>query len=223
MAKNVLECTGRYNGLVRNGIGGSLDQPCANSLGVQLYCNQTDVDAWNDTAFGLYVRVRSEWNATAKAHTIPPEVEQYVTSLETDYCTPNAEGQCETYWLPESSWWDTAWNSQASALIAKWCARAACALELLDNVRNIEAPIESTQQNAELDEHLAKGAGKLGEGLGEAIGGLGKGAGDAIGGLGKGAGGALDGLGKGLSIVPIALGVAAVGATVIGAVVLLRK
>src|SRR5688572_20225426 len=175
MAKNVLQCTGRHNGLVRNGLGGSLDQPCANNLGVQLYCNQADVDAWNDTAYGLFVRVRADWNFTNKMASIPPEVEHYVTLLEKDYCTPNSEGHCETYWLPESSWYDVAWNAQASAIIAKWCARAACAIELLENVRNVEGPVESAQQNAELDEHLAKGAGELAGGVGEAIGGLGKG------------------------------------------------
>lgn len=219
MPKNVLECTGRYNGLVRNGFGGNLDRPCANDWDLQLYCNTADVDTWNDTAATLFTRVRAEWNATAKQMAIPPEVENYITQLEKDYCTNDSEGYCEKYWLPESSWWDIAWNAQAAVTIAKWCARAACALELLDNVRDIESPIESTQENTEIVEEIAEGIGAVGEGIGA----LGEGLGEAVGGLGKGAGDALGGLGKGLAWLPFAAGAVGLGAVVAGGIYLLRR
>jgi|JI9StandDraft_1071089.scaffolds.fasta_scaffold14773_4 hypothetical protein len=219
MPKNILECTGRYNDLVRNGIGGNLNKVCANDWDIQLYCNQPDVDTWNAAATSLFHRVRAEWNATAKEMVIPPEVVNYITQLEKDYCTTDSEGYCEKFWLPESSWYDVSWNAQAAATIAKWCARAACALELLDNVRNVEAPLESGQENTELPEAVAEGLGDLAGGLG----GLAGGVGDAIGGLGKGAGDALGGLGQGLAWLPIAIGTVGLGVVIVGGIYLSRR
>jgi hypothetical protein len=215
---NILQCTGRYDELVNNGIGGTLDKPCSNAWGIQLYCNDTDVETWLATAASLFTRVRAEWNATAKeGKVIPPEVVNFVTQLENDYCK-TSDGYCETFWLPESSWYDVVWNTKAAATIAKWCARAACALELLDNVRAIEAPIESAPENTDVSEDLAEGLGGLAEGLGGLAGGLG----DAIGGIGKGAGDALGGLGTGLAWLPFAVGTVGVG-VIVGGIYLLRR
>jgi hypothetical protein len=223
---NTLTCTGRYSGLARNGIGGNLNKPCGNDWDIQLYCNQADVDAWRTTAESLFHRVRAEWNATAKAHTIPTEVATYITQMENEYCSADADGLCVKYWLPESSWWDVNWNAQASSAIAKWCARAACALELLDNVRDIQGPIEATQENTEISPDIAegigavgKGLGAVGEGLGEAIGAVGQGTGEAVGGIG----GALHGVGQGLAWLPIGLGILGASAAVVGSIYLLRR
>lgn len=215
MPNNVLECTGRYNGLVRNGLGGTLDKPCANTWGVQLYCDAADVDAWGSTAEELFHRLRGQWNATVKTAAIPPEVEAYITQIESDYCTSDADGVCTKYWLPESSWWDSGWNAKAAGTIAKWCSRVACALELLDNVRGIEGPVEATSQNSGigLDENISEGLGKaIGE-VGEGIGALGKGLGQGVGGLGTGVGSGVAGVGQGVAGVGegVGAGVAGVG------------
>lgn len=210
-AANVLQCTGKYNGLARNGLGGSIDQPCANDLGIQIYCNAPDVDAWEATAWELKKRVRAEWNATVKSgKPIPDQVTNYITQLENDYCEADAEGSCVTYKLPTSSWYDINYNAQAAVIYSKWCSRAACALEILDNVREIEGPVEGTQTNTDTG---------LGEGLGDALGGIGEGLGDALGGLGQG----LGGLGTGLSWLPMAMvGTAGIAGTV-AVIYLLKK
>jgi hypothetical protein len=154
-----MKCTGKYKDLVKSGLGGTLDKPCANALNVQIYCNQPDVDAWNAVAWDLFKRVRHEWNVTNKAVTIPIEVADYITALDNDYCETNSDGQCVTYKLPESSWYDVNWNATAATTIARWCSRATCALEILENVRGWQAPVEPTQENYELPEEAAQGAG----------------------------------------------------------------
>ena len=244
--KSVMECTGRYNSLVRNGLGGTIDKPCANSWNLQFYCDKTDVEAWLNTAETLKARLRAEWNDTARRFVIPPEVVNYVTNVENEYCDSDEYGVCTKKWLPEPSWIDTGWNQTASATIAKWCARSACALEILDNVRNLEGPVEAAQQNSEpeLDEHIAKGIGALGEGLGEAlgevgkgtgealgelgrgtgdaVGALGQGTGDAVGAIGQGTGAGLKGLGTGLAWLPVGLGIAGAAALVVGGIYFVR-
>lgn len=205
-----MKCTGKYKDLVKNGFGGTLDKPCANAMNVQIYCNQPDVDAWNATAWDLFNRVRHDWNITNKAVAIPVEVVDYITALENDYCVTDSDGQCITFKLPESSWYDVNWNATASVTIAKWCARATCAIELLDNVRGWQAPVEPTQDNTDLPEDVAAG-----------IGGVVKDVGEGAGALGKGLGGALGGLGSALAWLPAAL-VAGLGIVVVGGVYYLR-
>ena len=151
-AAEYMKCTGKYKDLVKNGLGGTLDKPCANALNVQVYCNQPDVDAWNAVAWDLFKRVRHEWNVTNKAVAIPVEVADYITALENDYCESDEGGQCVKYLLPESSWYDYNWNATAATTIARWCSRATCALEILENVRGWQAPVEPTQESYELPE-----------------------------------------------------------------------
>lgn len=137
-------CTGKYNALVNNGAGGNLDKPCKGELGVQLYCNQGDADAWIITADALFAKVRSTWNfVVGKGATIPPAVRVYITALERDYCEADDKGVCVTYKLPTSSWWNVEQNSRTSLEIARWCSRAACALELLDMVGSGGLPVET--------------------------------------------------------------------------------
>lgn len=205
-----MKCTGKYKDLVKNGLGGTLDKPCANALNIQIYCNQPDVDAWNAVAWDLFKRVRHEWNVTIKAVAIPVEVADYITALDNDYCETDSDGQCVTYRLPESSWYDVNLNATAAVTIARWCSRATCALEILENVRGWEAPIEPTQESYELPEEASQGAGGVIQDVGE-----------GIGAIGKGAGGALGGLGSALAWLPAAL-VAGLGIVVVGGVFYLR-
>jgi hypothetical protein len=184
-AADYMKCTGKYKDLVKNGLGGTLDKPCANALNIQIYCNQPDVDAWNAVAWDLFKRVRHEWNVTNKAVTIPVEVADYITALDNDYCETDSDGQCVKYRLPESSWYDVNWNATAATTIARWCSRATCALEILENVRGWQAPVEPTQESYDLPEEAAQGAGGVAKDIGEGIGALGKGAGGALGGLGS--------------------------------------
>lgn len=157
-----LQCSGRYAALVKNGIGGTLDKPCANDWGYQLYCNHPDVTAWNSVAWDLFTRVRRAWNETVRqGFTIPPEVHEYVTNLERDYCTTGPDGQCVEYKLPSGSWWNINENVGAATTIARWCARAACALELLDHVRGIRPPVEETPQHKPPWEGLGAAVGSL--------------------------------------------------------------
>ncbi len=143
-----IQCTGRYAHLINNGIGGTLDKPCANDWGVQLYCNQPDVTAWNSVAWDLFMRVRRSWNEAAnQGIQVPPQVREYITNLEKDYCETGPDGTCAVYKLPSGSWWNINENVGAATAIARWCARAACALELLDNVRGIKPPVEDTPQH----------------------------------------------------------------------------
>lgn len=207
----LLMCTGRYQDLARNGLGGSVDSPCSNNLGFQVYCNQPDVDAWTATAWDLWKRVRAKWNDTFAVVTIPPEIVDYITSLEKDYCTAGSDGQCETYLLPESSWYNINWNAQAAATISKWCARAACALELLDNARGIEGPKEQTQENTDV-------ASDVVENVGDAIGGIG----GAIGEVGKGVGKAVGGVGTAISWLPVIV-LSGMGLALAGGIVYLRN
>jgi len=153
-------CTGKYKGLVRNGVGGHLDKPCANAADIQLYCNQADADAWMVTADDLFNKVRSAWNQTGGGgFRIPTPVREYITALQRDYCEADDKGVCTKFKLPGSSWWDVAANSAASVTIAKWCNRAACALELLDQVRGGGGlPVEVPQEN---DPILPGGWGSL--------------------------------------------------------------
>jgi len=133
---------------VKNGIGGTLDQPCANAAGWQFYCNSSDVQAWAAVAWELFTRVRTAWNDTARTgFQIPQSVTDYVTALEKDYCEPGPDGQCAVYKLPQGNWYDVAENAAAAAAHARWCSRAACALELLDNVRGTKPPIETTPEH----------------------------------------------------------------------------
>lgn len=142
-----ISCTGRYAALVNNGIGGTLDQPCANAAGWQLYCNEPDVEAWHATAWDLFVRVRRAWNVTvAEVGAVPPLVKEFVTALEVDYGTSSADGTITTK-LPGASFWNPTENAKASSVIAHWCSRAACALELLENVRGVRGPVESTPEH----------------------------------------------------------------------------
>jgi hypothetical protein len=210
-AAETMRCTGKYKDLVKNGLGGTLDKPCANALNIQIYCNQPDVDAWNAVAWDLFKRVRHEWNVTNKAVTIPVEVADYITALDNDYCETDSDGQCVKYRLPESSWYDVNWNATAATTIARWCSRATCALEILENVRGWQAPVEPTQESYDLPEEAAQGAGGVAKDIGE-----------GIGALGKGAGGALGGLGSALAWLPAAL-VAGLGIVVIGGVFYLRS
>jgi len=210
-AAEYMLCTGKYKDLVKNGLGGTLDKPCANALNVQIYCNQPDVDAWNAIAWDLFKRVRHEWNVTNKAVAIPVEVADYITALENDYCESDEGGQCVKYLLPESSWYDNNWNATAATTIARWCSRATCALEILENVRGWQAPVEPTQESYELPEEAAQGAGGVVQDVGA-----------GLGALGKGAGGALGGLGSALAWLPAAL-VTGLGIVVIGGVFYLRK
>ena len=210
-AAETMKCTGKYKDLVKNGLGGTLDKPCANALNIQIYCNQPDVDAWNAVAWDLFKRVRHEWNVTNKAVTIPVEVADYITALDNDYCETDSDGQCVKYRLPESSWYDVNWNATAATTIARWCSRATCALEILENVRGWQAPVEPTQESYDLPEEAAQGAGGVAQDIGE-----------GIGALGKGAGGALGGLGSALAWLPAAL-VAGLGIIVIGGVFYLRS
>lgn len=210
-AAETMKCTGKYKDLVKNGLGGTLDKPCANALNIQIYCNQPDVDAWNAVAWDLFKRVRHEWNVTNKAVTIPVEVADYITALDNDYCETDSDGQCVKYRLPESSWYDVNWNATAATSIARWCSRATCALEILENVRGWQAPVEPTQESYDLPEEAAQGAGGVVQDVGE-----------GIGALGKGAGGALGGLGSALAWLPAAL-VAGLGIVVIGGVFYLRS
>ena len=210
-AAETMKCTGKYKDLVKNGLGGTLDKPCANALNIQIYCNQPDVDAWNAVAWDLFKRVRHEWNVTNKAVTIPVEVADYITALDNDYCETDSDGQCVKYRLPESSWYDVNWNATAATSIARWCSRATCALEILENVRGWQAPVEPTQESYDLPEEAAQGAGGVAQDIGE-----------GIGALGKGAGGALGGLGSALAWLPAAL-VAGLGIVVIGGVFYLRS
>jgi len=98
------------------------------------------------TADLLFGKVRSAWNYTVgQGATIPPAVKAYIVALENDYCDASDKGVCVTYKLPSSSWWNLEANAKASLAIARWCARAACALELLDKVMKggglpVEAP-----------------------------------------------------------------------------------
>lgn len=206
----MLMCTGRYKDLARNGFGGSVASPCANNYGLQIYCNQPDVDSWNAVAWDLYRRVRAAWNDTNRDVVIPTEIVDYITTLENDFCEQDSDGQCVKYLLPESSWYNVNWNAQAAATISKWCARAACALELLDNARNIQGPVEEVQENSEIASDLAKG-------VGGAIGGIG----GAIGDVGKGVGGALGGAGSAISLLPIAI-VTGMGMLLAGGILYLR-
>jgi hypothetical protein len=210
-AAETMKCTGKYKDLVKNGLGGTLDKPCANALNIQIYCNQPDVDAWNAVAWDLFKRVRHEWNVTNKAVTIPVEVADYITALDNDYCETDSDGQCVKYRLPESSWYDVNWNATAATTIARWCSRATCALEILENVRGWQAPVEPTQESYDLPEEAAQGAGGVAKDIGE-----------GIGALGKGAGGALGGLGSALVWLPAAL-VAGLGIVVIGRFFYLRS
>lgn len=210
-AAEYMKCTGKYKNLVKNGFGGTLDKPCANALNVQIYCNQPDVDAWNALAWDLFKRVRHEWNVTNKAVAIPVEVADYITALENDYCEADSDGQCIKYKLPESSWYDINWNATAAVTIARWCSRATCALEILENIRGWQAPVEPTQESYDLPEEAAQGAGSVVQDVGEGLGSIGKGAGDALGGLGSA-----------LTWLPAAL-VAGLGLVVVGGVVYLRR
>lgn len=142
-------CSGKYKDLVRNGKGGYLDKPCANESDSQWYCNQSDADAWMITADDLFAKVRSAWNQTAGGgFVIPAPIKAYIVALETDYCDADDKGVCVTFKLPASSWYDVNHNAKASIAIAKWCSRAACALELLDQVRGgAGLPVEQQQKN----------------------------------------------------------------------------
>ena len=145
------QCSGRYAALVNNGIGGTINQPCANAAGVQLYCNDADVAAWNGVAWDLFGRVRRAWNDTASAgFQIPPLVKEYITALENDFCESGPDGVCVTYKLPQGSWFNIAENATAATAIMRWCSRAACALELLDQVRGIKPPLETTPEHVPL-------------------------------------------------------------------------
>ena len=202
-----LTCTGKYDQLARNGLGGNVDAPCANNLGIQLYCNAPDVDAWSAKSWELFNRVRREWNDAIQRVEIPPEVRNYVEGLEKDYCHADETGKCVTFLLPESSWWDVNHNAQAAAIHASWCSRAACALELLDKIREFQGPTESGQENSDVLDEVGDGLGGLADGLG---------------GLAGGAGDALGGLGKGLSLLPIAV-VSTAAIALIGTVVWTRR
>lgn len=127
-----MPCTGKYQNLVTNGLGGTLDNPCG------LYCNNNDVNAWNVTAADLFAKVRAAWNATAPLFLIPKETRDFITALERDYCDADEYGVCVKYNLPQASIFDISANMQAALVISKWCSRAACALELLDQARGDE-------------------------------------------------------------------------------------
>ena len=141
-------CTGKYADLVKNGIGGTLNQPCSNAAGLQLYCNEPDVTAWHARAWDLFTRVRRAWNlAVDEARgPIPPLVRQYIEALERDYGDVAPDGTI-TVKLPGASLWNPSANATAAAAVAGWCSRAACALELLDGVRGVSPPVETTPEH----------------------------------------------------------------------------
>ena len=49
-------------------------------------------------------------------------------------------------WL-EVSVTTSAENAEAATTISRWCSRAACALELIENARGVKGPVENAQQN----------------------------------------------------------------------------
>lgn len=122
--------------------------PCSSGLEiggvpVQLYCNDVDTNAWRDTAATLKARVRAAWNDAARRGVIPPEIYEFVTLLEKEYCDADADGVCQVYHLPEASIHPILGfgrNAAACSQISAWCQRAACAVELLDQVRGFKGP-----------------------------------------------------------------------------------
>lgn len=122
-----------------------MNAPCGTGVMGYSYCNDADVTAWNSVAWDLFKRVRTAWNDTVgKGHAIPPVVKAYIESLEQDYCEAGPDGVCKVYKLPTGSWLDIQKNMSDATAIARWCSRAACSLELLDNVQGIKPPLEQT-------------------------------------------------------------------------------
>lgn len=151
-----LACTGKYNNLVVAGAA-DIKKPCAGMLGVELYCNQSDTDAWHIQADNLFDKYRQSWNATvkvvdARGTLIPDSVRQYATSIERDYCTADENWNCTEYLLPTGSWWNVNENNRDVQALVKFCQKCACILELLDTVREgkfqegstmpVEAPVK---------------------------------------------------------------------------------
>ena len=136
----MLECTGRYKDLVTNGIGGTLEHPCTTTrLGL---CGREDVEAWRGAAEELRRRVHERWTQSPK---LPPDVFAYLVALEGEFCTAESDGLCVRSRFPEASWWNLRHNADAAASIARWCARAACGLELLDRAATrVRSAVEAT-------------------------------------------------------------------------------
>lgn len=131
------ECGSRYLHLVNNGVGGTLKSPCRGESGVQIYCSDTDVNAWLASADHMFALVRTAWNAVAVANpAAAAALRPSVTRYEEEFCEADDKGVCTKILLPGGSWnpiTGFAWNAQAAIKIAAHVANGACQLEQLND------------------------------------------------------------------------------------------
>lgn len=117
-------CGSKYLHLVRNGQGGDLDQPCANSwLGAEFYCNQEDVRLWGQQVAYIDTLIRT---GLARLRATNPAAEVNVAAAV-------ARWRMQTLLISQGSFWNLQDNLAAATKLAKICADGACTLELLDN------------------------------------------------------------------------------------------
>lgn len=121
-----------------------MDDPCP-TTGPD-YCNDVDVKQWVSLSKELKTRLRTTWNEVAAEVPIPKQVAAYVTAVEKDFCDADENWVCVKYHLePDHLTWNplnVGENAAAIGDIIKWCGRAVCAIELLEDIGGNKGPIE---------------------------------------------------------------------------------
>lgn len=120
-----------YDELVVNGVGGTLDNPCAGST-TFLVCAYSATAAWASAATRMLARVQRRVSDVAARSTIPAHLLRQIARLEADWRA-----------LPEPRFLrGPSQQAAESAAWAAWMSQGAAALRALDAVPGAPPPPE---------------------------------------------------------------------------------